>query len=495
MVTVPEQMGFGGEQFMRLAQLRARLLCRISGCAVLSLTAFAGTGVNAGEWRVTPSLEISETYTDNVELSSIDRESDFITRISPGINVVGKSARLDVNVNYVANYLIFARSDEETDLRHNLNAGIVSELIEDWVYLDGRASINQQFIDRGGAISANEDNVTDNRQTVQSYSISPSIRRRLGSFADARLAYYFSYVKTGQPENPLVAPLDVLEDTKSHRVNLNLDSGSRFQRLRWGTSVDYRKENRASASSFEDMNYRFYGDYSVNRWLALVGSVGYEDIDDNTLSRDRGGFVWDAGVRLTPGPKSEVTIRGGRRYGDTNWSMHGVYRLSERSMFNIGYSEEITTSSRVLTDQLVFDRLNPAFDPGGFSLTDSAFMRKRWELGFSGSRKRNTFAFNTFHEKRYSDFVGTREKSYGIQGDFSRRLSRAATAFIGGTYRHSEFDSGREDDFYTGNVGLTYTFSQYLSGSATYFYTNRDSNEFLRDLKENAVRVTLRGTF
>ncbi|MDA5193602.1 TIGR03016 family PEP-CTERM system-associated outer membrane protein [Govanella unica] len=452
----------------------------------------------AGQWRVIPSLEVAETYTDNVELSPVNQKSDFITRISPGINVTAKGARLNLNVNYVANFLIFARDNENTDLRHNLNAGLTTELVKDWLFLDGRASINQQFLDRGGSISASDANVTDNRQTVQTYTISPTIRRRLGSFADMRLGYYFGYVKAGKPENPVFLPVDLLQDTVSHSVNWGLDSGKRFARIRWGTSIDYRHEQRAKGfPSSEDLYYRFYGEYSVNRWLTLLGSAGYEDIKDRTLTQNRDGFVWDVGVRLTPGPRTEVSLRGGRRYNDTNWNMQGVYRLSERTAFNFSYSEEVTTSSRVLQQQLAIDRNIAAIDPGGFSLTEGAFLRKRAQVGFTGSRKRNVFGANLFHEKRTSDTAFNQETSYGVDANFTRSLSRAASAFVSGTYRHSTYDQAehRQDDFYSAQAGVNYKLSEYLSGGVTYYYTNRDSNQILRKLEENAVKLSVKATF
>lgn len=492
-------MLFRGEKSQHRKQSRkTRRIGGLSICALLCSAAPIFTPVMAGEWHAKPSLEVAETYTDNVDLTPTNRKSDFITRISPGISLTGKSARVNLNVDYVANYLIFARDNENTDLRHNLNAGLNTELVRDWLYLDGRASINQQFLDRGGALSSNDANVTDNRQTVQTYSISPRIRHSLGSFANLNAGYTFAMIQTGKPNPTVVLPNNVIGDTLTQSANIGLDSGRRFARFKWGTGVDYiyddRKDGRPSS---EDINYRFYSEYSVNRWLRLVGSVGYEDINDNTLTQNRDGFTWDAGFTLTPGPRSELTVRGGRRYQNDNWSVRGTYRLSERSIINLAYTEEVTTSSRILQNQLVLDSRVPATDPGGFSLTNNAFLRKRAEFGITATRKRNVFGATAFHEKRLPDAGFDRETNYGMNFNFSRQLSRATSAFISGTAQHTKFYQvvPRSDDFFTGEAGFTYKLSEYFSGGVTYYYTNRNSSQVLRDLKENAVKVNLKATF
>ncbi len=497
-VTAPEGLiSRGGKQTHNVFFGKARLMAGLSAYAFMCGMAIS-TSATAGEWRAIPSLEIAETYTDNVDLDAVDKEYDFVTRISPGISINGQGARMRFNLDYIANFLVFARSDEETDLRHNLNANLHTELVEDWFYLDGRASINQQFLERGGSISSNTDNVTDNRQTIQNYSISPSIRRPIGTFGTVTAMYSLGYIKTGRPDNPILVPIDIMQETVTHRGLLSLDSGRQFTRFRWSISADYTRDNRKNAfRDSERSSIRFNGDYAVNSWLRLVGSLGYEENDDSTFFTNKNdGLTWDAGVTLTPGPRSILTVRGGRRYGDDNWSVKGSYQLSERSVIDISYSEEVTTSQRILQNGLFDDPNNPVIDPGGFSLTDSAFFRKRYSIGLTGSRGRNTVSGQAFYEERTYRIATRDEDNYGGSLNFSRSLSRKTSFSLGGSYQHTKYDSGaRTDNFYSGQVALNHSLSEYISGGITYFYTNRSSTFNLRDLEENAVRLSVKATF
>lgn len=457
----------------------------------------------AGVWRATPSLEVAETWTDNVNLDTVEREYDFITRITPGINVTGQGGRLNMFLDYKANFLIFARDDENTDLRHQLRSSLDSELVDDWLFLDARASINQQFLERGGSISRNDDNVTDNRRTVQNYSISPSVRRPLGTFATAVARYRVGYVRVGAPENTVIVPVaEILDDTLTNQGRLELNSGRRFTRLNWQLSADYTHYDRFNGRrNSERTTFIADGGYRVSQWLRLEGMVGYEKLTDTTLFSRPSGFIWNVGGTLTPGPRTSLTVRGGRRYERDNWSVRGVYRISERTQFALYYIEEITTTFNILQDSLEEDPvLNPdlpGLDGGQGSLVDAAFRRKRLSATLSGSRKRNSFALTGFYEDRSGEGSFRGEDNYGATGSFNRQLSPYMNFNIGATYQHTKFSDGiqRSDDFYSGQVGLNYVISEYLSGGVTYFHTNRQSSFDLRDLKENAVRVNLKATF
>lgn len=475
--------------------------------AVAALALVLGAGLTtpaaAGVWRATPSLEVAETWTDNVDLDSVEREYDFITRITPGINISGRGGRLDMFLDYKANFLIFARDDENTDLRHQLRSSLNSEVVEDWLSLDARASINQQFLERGGSISRNDDNVTDNRRTVQNYSISPSIKRPLGTFATAVARYRVGYVRVGAPENTTVIPVaEILDDTMTQQGRFELNSGRRFTRLNWQLSADYTYYDRFNGRRDSERTiFMADGGYRVNQWLRLEGMVGYEKLTDRTLSSRPSGFIWNAGATLTPGPRTTLSFRGGRRYERDNWSVRGIYRISERSSFTLYYVEEITTTYNILQDSLeedpIFNPDLPGLDNGQGSLIDRSFRRKRLSATFAGSRKRNSFALTGFWEDRAGEGAFRGEDNYGVTGSFNRQLSRYMNFSMGGTYQHTKFTDGinRSDDFYSAQVGLNYLLSENLSGGVTYFHTNRQSSFDLRDLKENAVRVSLKATF
>src|SRR5690242_20023229 len=69
----------------------------------------AVTQVLPGTWVITPSVEIGETWNDNITLAPKGSETrDFITTITPGLNIVVQAPRVNLAVNYAPQALIFA---------------------------------------------------------------------------------------------------------------------------------------------------------------------------------------------------------------------------------------------------------------------------------------------------------------------------------------------------------------------------------------------------
>ncbi|RMF12582.1 MAG: TIGR03016 family PEP-CTERM system-associated outer membrane protein [Alphaproteobacteria bacterium] len=454
---------------------------------------------SAGEWEVIPSLEIVETYTDNVDLVSEqeDKTEDLVSRITPGLTVRGEGARMTLDLTYSPSFLIFIESDEETDLRHFLSGEANAELAEDFLFLDARASVNQQFLDRGGVISSNQDNATDNRRTVQTYSVSPYVVHNFGTAATSRLRYRASYSDVSIPEGSNQFD-DILRDTLDHDLSLRVDSGPRFGRLSWGAEAIYTKTDRASGRSDADsQTARLFAGYQLNRMVRLVGSAGYENIDDATLSRAPNNFIWDVGFTLTPGPRTTLTVRGGRRFGEETWSGNLEYRISDRTILSGGYVEEITSTQRVLIGELLTNPDGIVVDPGGFSLIDGSFRRNRAYASLRGQRGRTSFLFSGFWEEREPELARPREENFGGSARITRQFSRYISGTLSGSYQNTKFDRSlnREDDFYSGTINLNYQVSQSISGGLSYIFTYRDSTDAAREIMENAVKINVRATF
>ena len=123
--------------------------------------------------------------------------------------------------------------------------------------------------------------------------------------------------------------------------------------------------------------------------VALLGGVGYEKVqisqrdplldtngvpvrDSNgrfvtdtsqprQLSFDTDGLIWDAGVMWRPSPRTSLTARVGRRYGDTVYTGSFAYRPDDRTLFQLGVYDGLSSFGRGLTTGL--SALPTQFDP------------------------------------------------------------------------------------------------------------------------------------
>src|SRR5688572_17605371 len=84
--------------------------------ALVLLTSASNAAAQARAWSVTPSIGLRGTYTDNVSLTAAPERGEFVTQISPAINVNGRGSRFNASLNYTADALFYARNSEENRL-------------------------------------------------------------------------------------------------------------------------------------------------------------------------------------------------------------------------------------------------------------------------------------------------------------------------------------------------------------------------------------------
>ncbi len=158
---------------------------------VLGLALLAGPA-SALEWQFTPTVGTTATYTDNVNLSATNQQDALILSVTPGFTLNSKgSRRVQAAVNYGLTGVARYSDNNSTDLIHNLAATGKAELIEDFLFMDGSARVSQELISLSGS-PADSSYSSANRATVGSYSVSPYIQKRFGTFAQAQVRYTLS---------------------------------------------------------------------------------------------------------------------------------------------------------------------------------------------------------------------------------------------------------------------------------------------------------------
>ena len=94
----------------------------------LILVFLCATGVHAGDWTITPRLTLGEIYSDNIYLDNDDKEGDLITEITPGINISGRSARLEAELDYQMQGLMFLSNSDASSINQQLDAKATAEI-------------------------------------------------------------------------------------------------------------------------------------------------------------------------------------------------------------------------------------------------------------------------------------------------------------------------------------------------------------------------------
>ena len=150
----------------------------------------------AGNWTITPTLAVTETATNNLNLSSTNTQSSLSTNIAPGISIYGNGDRAKLRLNYTMNNIFYtADPSRNNQTQNSLNAFGTLEAVENWLFIDASGNISQQSISAFGATPISSDvntSVNGNITETSTYQVSPYIRGSFGSFADYQLRYSLS---------------------------------------------------------------------------------------------------------------------------------------------------------------------------------------------------------------------------------------------------------------------------------------------------------------
>lgn len=474
-------------------------------------------------WTIAPTLTIAEIYTDNVTLAAEgSEEDDLVTEITPGVHVYRDGRRVDVNINYRVQGLLYADDSDRNETYHQLAAGADAELVDEHLFLETQASISQQVTSPGQGISFDNINATGNRTDQYVLSVSPYYRQEFAGLINAQARYTYSGVR--YEDGPA--------ESDSNAVDVNFSNGRRFGRLTWGVAYHNNELDRDDA---DDVQYeRASGEvaYRLTDRFSVMVRGGYEnnDIPTALARRVEDGTYWAGGFSWRPNARTELEAL----HGDRSSSAALTWGPSTRSSFNISwrdrevglnpgevwsgsarwrsrhasiqasYFEDTTTTQQQIvttrylnieTNQIV---VNPA--PGEpvvalpepiLELTDEVYERRRGSVSFGWAGGKSNAILSLYHERR--EFLESLddETARGVSALWDWRLMPRSHLVLDGRWQQSEF-RGRDDedeDWYA-QLALRRQIRRQADASLAYSHTSRDSAAAGREYKEN--RVTLR---
>lgn len=472
--------------------------------------AFASAAA-AADWRFEPSLNASTIYTDNVNQSATKPEDAVILSVTPGFTLRSEGLRrAQATLRYGLTGVARFGGDDSDDLYHNLSAAGKAELVEDFLFIDGNARVSQELISLLGSPADAEVN-NSNRATVGTYSISPYIRKRLGTFANALARYTASGA---------IFENDVANDSSSNSFSAGLNSGTRFDDLSWSLDYSIRKTDyrRSADTTFERVSATM--GYALSRKFRVFGTVG-EDTNEYLSATDTSGSFYRVGFGWSPTRRTSLEASGGESYFGPVYGLSASHR-TRQTRWDVRYSEDVSDISRLAVDYSNLQAVTASCPAGSVlpdkpDLLDLVTAKCDLNLFFGTSLANNVFisrlltagvawdmGARTTVSVRLSDL--TREFQTSTQGEdrvqtvsgtLTYRLSPTTSANGGLSLSRNSLDSvaaggaAREDDILSFSLGLSRRFTDKLNGALTFRHTQRDSNAANSDYDENRLTATV----
>jgi uncharacterized protein (PEP-CTERM system associated) len=289
------------------------------------------------DWKFSPTVDLKETYTDNVALAREDKaKAQFVSEAVPGFNLANEGPRLKLHANYQLHYFSFADSDI-ADTRHvqqQLQADMKSMLVDDALFLDSTASIGQRPISAFGPQVANIGYATANTANVKTWRVTPYLKQRFGSVATGELRYAHDYLDAGTSG---------LGHTTSDNLSLNLANGPSLRKLGWNAMLSRQKvdDSRAPESTVDNANLGLR--YALVSEFALTASAGYDSYDYQSLGGKTKGKSYTGGFAWNPSSRTSVTASAGKRYYGSSYAFSALHR-SRHTVWSLNYNDAVTTT-------------------------------------------------------------------------------------------------------------------------------------------------------
>ena len=349
-------------------------------------------------------LSTRVTYSDNINLQNSGlKEDEFIvsTSLSGGVIVSTRRVTAIVRGNLDLSYL-----NDQSDFVVNQGIGGTSTftVADDWLYFDLSGSTSRQLAGDNARFSSNVNAGRGQRANVHSYVASPYVYHQLSNQSVVDMRYRFSQTFVGDTNTGMnLFAGFTRNDSKTHEVSASYQSGGLLDRVRFRVSAYGSDTSEEATAPFPDFGYRqgsITGDaqFALNTQFALSGSVGYDEVETQSAgsmffnNADLSGVTWRAGFTAQPGPRSNVRIEYGERFGDDFIDADISYEMTNRLVLTARASRSFRTrtqsvSSAFRTNQLRTLALANSLNQGGGALSPASIVNAANYLG--GGRKRN----------------------------------------------------------------------------------------------------------
>lgn len=458
----------------------------------------------AADWKFTAGVGATETYTDNVALtSSNNKQSDFITSITPTIGVKKEGARLKVDAQYSLQNLFYAQDSTRNNLYHHLNAHANAELLEQEIFLDAAASITQAAISPLGASGTDNVNATNNITNVRTFSLSPYWLHRFGTTAALNVRDTVSSINNGT---------STISNSTNNTFSAGLASGSAFGRVSWGLNYSQQHASYQDRSNVTLTTTSASLGYLLTSRMRLTGTVGNESnqFDTNTGTAPGGAF-WNTTASWSPSVRTSIDLGYGHHYYGNAWNFAFKTR-GPHSTWTADYNEGLNTSNnQFATSALGATSAQLPVALNQNILTNQVFLSKRFSTTFTWTKGKSDFSLSAFHSRQTTQSDGNTStlinrndiflltnnvNQVGVNGAWNWKFNPRISSNVSlGVTRNSYSDLNRTDTTSTFQLGLNRQFSSDLNGSVSLRHQARSSDQNASDFTENSLSGTVNYKF
>ncbi|MBW2102627.1 MAG: outer membrane beta-barrel protein [Deltaproteobacteria bacterium] len=407
--------------------------------AAMVLFCFCGQVRARYHFDVTPALSVSEQYDDNIYLSERNEKSDYITSVSPSLNLGFRAQHTDLDLRYGPSFVFYDDQDRNDTVRHSGSLSFGRQLGRHL-----RMSLSDTLTRSEEPIEEAEDveGVRSNREPYYRNNASGSLNYIFGQGDSITLGYGHAWLKNDDK---------TVDNGITQTPNASLTYSFNVQNsvtLTYGyTKAEFWRDEGTAGDDYTGHSAGVRYTYRFTKHTSA--SLGYNFSTRNFDGDTEEYKVHDGSLDFSHAFSRDFSVSMGAGYFKQD---------KDVSKDQKGYSYNLDFSKRIERGSLSI---------GGRGGWDEAYLEAE-RRGFS---------------KYYS---GTASADY--------QVLEPLKVFAGGSYRLDRQADGREWKTWSGNCGLSWSFLRWFSLSLTYTYRQRDDDIDTDDYEVNQVMLTLSGS-
>ncbi|TFW06315.1 TIGR03016 family PEP-CTERM system-associated outer membrane protein [Oxalobacteraceae bacterium OM1] len=272
----------------------------------------------AATWTVEPVVTLTETWSDNLQLTADAPLSGWITDVAPGIHIEGTGARLKAKLDYGRHFLRYSGHSELNQDQNALASSLNYEALEKWLYLDASADIVQRTRNAFDVTPLDPSSASRNRVETTTLRVSPYVK---GAYSDLA-AYIVRYTASRASTDD-----DTVPTTRVNEWSANLRNASAGARIGWSLDGDAASVRNAVIGDRSNVRVRAGLNYEILPDLHVSVSGGRERTDFASTGLQN---TWTPGLGLqwTPSPRTLFAAQAERRFFGTARAVQFRHRMS-----------------------------------------------------------------------------------------------------------------------------------------------------------------------
>lgn len=306
------------EQFLRFKRVLIVFLFPVIIFAITSIT-------ESAEFRIQPSITISEEYNDNVFLKKENTKDEYITRAQPSIMLEFKDLRWELDIDYGLDYRYFAKEIQGDETSHNLVADGRFEILRELFFLNINDTYRKVSLDITRDFA--RESLFVNQSDWNRFTLNPYFILRPASLITITTGY--QYVNIWYEEDIGIDRTDnivYIESAFELSSKMTIDAGYKYTQED-SDAIDYDKHDASLGSSYEYAEDSFLFFTVGNSWLDLKG------VDSSSR------IFWNAGITHTF-PLVTCTLESGSDYIE---DPQRTLRIEDRYIASISKTLERTS--------------------------------------------------------------------------------------------------------------------------------------------------------